>query len=135
MTSPVANVTTNSITPTPRWAVWAAHLTTLVVLPSGLWRIAMVLGWQAGYTDEGFIPFDTPVAKIQMLTLSVVCELLAFLTIGLVRPWGEVVPRWIPLIGGARRPPHGRRRPSSPWRHRTYPALGRRSLVVDVPAR
>ncbi|MFF3394343.1 hypothetical protein ACFYW1_25815 [Streptomyces sp. NPDC002669] len=84
----------------PRWAVRAAHLTTLVVLPSGLWRIALVLGHPAGYTEAGFVPFDTPGAKVWMLTLSVVSELVAFLTIGLVRPWGEVVPPWIPLIGG-----------------------------------
>ncbi|MGW2560459.1 hypothetical protein ACWCXB_14660 [Streptomyces sp. NPDC001514] len=84
----------------PRWAVWAAHLTTLVVLPSGLWRIALVLGYPAGYTHEGFAGFQSPGAKVWMLTLSVVCELLAFLTIGLVKPWGEVVPGWIPVIGG-----------------------------------
>ncbi|MBD0741459.1 hypothetical protein BG418_08145 [Streptomyces sp. CBMA152] len=84
----------------PRWAVWAAHAATLVVLPSGLWRILMVLGYPAGYTTAGFVPFDTVGAKVWMLTLSVLSELAAFLTIGLVRPWGEVVPRWIPLIGG-----------------------------------
>lgn len=86
--------------PPPRWAVWAAHATTVVVLPSGLWRIALVLGYPAGYTDEGFVPFQSLDAKVWMLTLSVVCELVAFLTIGLVRPWGEVVPRWIPWLGG-----------------------------------
>lgn len=89
-----------SVAAPPRWAVWAAHLTALVVLPSGLWRIVMVLGYPAGYTEAGFVPFETFGAKVWMLTLSVICELVAFLTIGLVRPWGEVVPRWIPLIGG-----------------------------------
>jgi hypothetical protein len=90
----------DSVAPPPRWAVWAAHLTTLVVLPSGLWRIVLVLGYPAGYLNESFVRFETLGAKVWMLMLSVVCELLAFLTIGLVRPWGEVVPRWIPLIGG-----------------------------------
>ncbi|MBL1090764.1 hypothetical protein [Streptomyces siderophoricus] len=91
-----------SSAPAPRWAVWAAHLTTLVVLPSGLWRILLVLGYPAGYSDAGFAGFETVGAKVWMLTLSVLCELGAFLTIGLVRPWGEVVPDWIPLIGGRR---------------------------------
>nr|WP_116215375.1 hypothetical protein [Streptomyces olivoreticuli] len=86
----------------PRWAVGAAHLTALVVLPSGLWRIAMVLGYPAGYTEAGFGPFETLGSKTWMLTLSVLCELVAFLTIGLVRPWGEVVPRWMPLVGARR---------------------------------
>nr|WP_107118762.1 hypothetical protein [Streptomyces cellostaticus] len=88
--------------PAPRWAVLAAHLTTLVVLPSSLWRIVLVLGYPAGYSDAGFTGFETMGAKVWMLTLSMLCELGAFLTIGLVRPWGEVVPRWIPLIGGRR---------------------------------
>ncbi|MFI1830135.1 hypothetical protein ACH41E_27415 [Streptomyces sp. NPDC020412] len=94
------NDAVNTTPPAPRWAVRAAHLTALVVLPTGLWRLAMVLGHPSGYTDEGFVPFETFGSKVWMLTLSVGCELLALLTIGLVRPWGEVVPRRIPLIGG-----------------------------------
>ncbi|MFD3515975.1 hypothetical protein [Streptomyces sp. NPDC058657] len=92
----------DSIAPAPRWAVRAAHLTALVVLPSGLWRLLWVFGIPAGYTEAGFVQFETASAKLWMLTLSVVCELVALLTIGLVRPWGDVVPRWIPLIGGRR---------------------------------
>ncbi|MFE9697599.1 hypothetical protein [Streptomyces sp. NPDC006270] len=86
--------------PPPRWAVRAARLVPLTVLPTGLWRLAMVCGLPSGYTAEGFVPFDTPGAKLWMLMLSVVCELLALLTLGLVRPWGETTPRWIPVIGG-----------------------------------
>lgn len=90
------------VAPPPRWAVRAAHLTALVVLPSGLWRIALVLGHPAGYTEAGFEPFATADAKVWMLALSVAGELVALLTIGLVRPWGETVPHWIPWIGGRR---------------------------------
>ncbi|MEU7641059.1 hypothetical protein AB0C11_34180 [Streptomyces sp. NPDC039016] len=90
----------NSLESAPCWAVWAAHLTALAVLPSGLWRLAMVAGHPAGYTAEGFVPFDTAGAKVWMLALSVFSELAALLTIGLVRPWGEVVPRRVPLLGG-----------------------------------
>ncbi|GGW77070.1 hypothetical protein [Streptomyces lomondensis] len=92
--------TTPAATPPPRWAVWAAHATTLVVLPSGLWRIALALGHPAGYTTEGFADFQSLDAKLWLLTLSVVSELLALLTLGLVRPWGETLPRWIPYVGG-----------------------------------
>ncbi|MEU3661746.1 hypothetical protein AB0E77_18615 [Streptomyces sp. NPDC032940] len=101
MSLPPASPVTSVPAP-PRWAVLAAHLTVLVVLPSGLWRILWVLGLPAGYTDAGFAPFETAGAKLWMLTLSVAGELVALLTLGLVRPWGEVVPRWIPLIGGRR---------------------------------
>ncbi|WP_449337557.1 hypothetical protein [Streptomyces griseus] len=88
--------------PAPPWAVRSAQLITLIVLPTALWRLAMVLGSPSGYTAAGFVPFDTPGAKLWMLTLSVVCELLALLSLGLVRPWGETVPRCIPRVGGRR---------------------------------
>ncbi|MFD9542723.1 hypothetical protein [Streptomyces sp. NPDC060022] len=93
---------TTAPAPAPRWAVRSAHLIALIVLPTALWRIALVLGYPAGYTDAGFESFETPGAKVWMLMLSVVTELAALLTLGLVRPWGEVVPRWIPVLGGRR---------------------------------
>ena len=39
-----------------------------------------------------------------MLALSVGTEFAALLTLGLVRPWGRVVPRRLPLLGGRRIP-------------------------------
>ena len=86
--------------PVPRWAVRAAHLVPLVTLPSGLWRIALVAGVPLGY--DGVIPFWE---GVYIVGLSVVSEALALLTLGLVRPWGEVFPRWLPLVGGRRVPP------------------------------
>ncbi|WP_433339116.1 hypothetical protein [Spirillospora sp. CA-294931] len=62
----------------PRWVVWAARAVPLAVLPSGV----------------GFAAHDW------WLALFVVAEGLALLTLGLVRPWGEVLPRWVPLVGG-----------------------------------
>lgn len=86
--------------PAPRWAVRAAHLAALVTLPAGVWRIALVLGIPAGYTAEGFAAFETPGAKAWMLFLSMATELPTLLTLGLVCPWGEVLPRRLPRIGG-----------------------------------
>ena len=93
----------------PRWIVRAAYATTLTTLPSAVWRIAAVVfhvplleatspGQQPG---EGRVLFDGP---LYVITLSVVSEALAFLTVGLVSRWGEIVPRWIPLLGGRRVP-------------------------------
>ncbi len=39
--------------PPPRWAVRATHLIPLVVLPSGLWRIALVAGLPIGAVVAG----------------------------------------------------------------------------------
>lgn len=37
---------------------------------------------------------------VYVIVLSTIAEGLALLTLGLVQPWGEVVPRWIPFVGG-----------------------------------
>ncbi|MBB4943934.1 hypothetical protein FHR32_008335 [Streptosporangium album] len=87
------------IPPPPRWAVRAAHAVPLVVLPSSLWRVALVAGIPTGIAQPVIIGAGE---KVYILSLSVVSELAAFMTLGLVRPWGEVVPRWIPLLGGRR---------------------------------
>ncbi|KUL47444.1 hypothetical protein ADL22_10040 [Streptomyces sp. NRRL F-4489] len=39
-----------------------------------------------------------------VIALSAVSEALAFLAVGLVSEWGEVWPRWIPVLGGRRVP-------------------------------
>ncbi|WP_241562101.1 hypothetical protein [Streptomyces hoynatensis] len=85
-------------TPPPRWAVRAAHLTACLALPSGLWRIALVAGLPLGFDMSGTGPGE----RLYIVSLSVVSELLALLTLGLVRPWGEVLPGWVPLLGGRR---------------------------------
>ncbi|MFE2311309.1 hypothetical protein [Streptomyces sp. NPDC059411] len=81
----------------PRWATLTAHAVPLVTLPSGLWRIALAIGLPV--TAE---PVRTAGGALYVLSLTVVSEALALLTLGLVRPWGETVPRWIPLLGGRR---------------------------------
>ncbi|MBV6700666.1 hypothetical protein KV557_26800 [Kitasatospora aureofaciens] len=85
---------------TPRWAVRAAHVVPLVTLPSGLWRVALV----AGLAGWGEVEAMGVAEKLYILGISAVAEGLAFLTLGLVRPWGEVLPRWVPVLGGRRVP-------------------------------
>ncbi len=40
-----------------------------------------------------------------VIGLSILTESLGLLCFGLVRWWGEVVPEWIPRLGGRRIPP------------------------------
>ncbi len=40
------------------------------------------------------------------MSLSLVGEAVALVSLGLVRPWGERVPRWILVLGGRRVAPH-----------------------------
>jgi hypothetical protein len=89
----------------PHWAIWAARATVLCTIPSGLWRIAMGLQIPVGFTEQGLREFDIPGWGVPyVIGLSLVSEALALLTLGLVRPWGERAPRWLPLIGGRRIP-------------------------------
>ena len=85
------------VSPDP-WAT--AHVVALLTLPSGLWRIALVLGVPLMAAEP--VPLGE---KVGIVMLSVLLEGLALLTLGLVQPWGEVCPRWLPLIGGRRVPP------------------------------
>jgi hypothetical protein len=87
--------------PVPRWAELAAHLVPLVTLPAALWRIALALGASMGLEDADVGPGTT----IYNFALSAVSEGAALLTFGLVRPWGERAPGWIPVIGGRRLAP------------------------------
>jgi hypothetical protein len=41
-----------------------------------------------------------------IIGLTLFSEAVALTAFGLVKPWGEVVPRWIPLIGGRRVAPY-----------------------------
>ncbi|MGI5489979.1 hypothetical protein [Microtetraspora malaysiensis] len=83
-----------------RWVVLAAKVAALTALPSGIWRIVMGIGIPVGFDTTGL---DVPGwFTLVCIAMSVVTEALAMLTLGLVRPWGEVMPAWIPLIGGKR---------------------------------
>ena len=86
----------------PRWALVAAHLVPLVALPSGIWRIFVAAGASLGTRDEG-APIDVHGwESVYIIALSLVTEAAALLTLGFVRPWGERLPGWIPLLGSRR---------------------------------
>jgi hypothetical protein len=88
------------VPPPPRWAERTAHLIPLLTLPSGLWRVPLALGMSMGMLQDGRPVHVTGGEAVYVLSLSVVCEALALLSFGLVRRWGEVVPAWIPVLGG-----------------------------------
>ncbi|GAB3484919.1 hypothetical protein [Amycolatopsis cihanbeyliensis] len=97
---------TTTETAIPRWANVAAHLAAASAVPSGLWRIAMGLQIPVGFTEAGLREFSIPGwGTVYVFGLSLLAEALAFLTFGLVRRWGEVMPRWVPVLGDRRIPP------------------------------
>ncbi|MFI0774787.1 hypothetical protein [Streptomyces sp. NPDC021212] len=85
----------------PLWAHRAAAAAVWVSLPSALWRLAVVLGVPLGLAPSEYNAMLLPGWGLLILPLmSLAQESLAWLTLGLVRPWGEVWPRWIPYLGG-----------------------------------
>lgn len=93
----------------PRRARVAAFAVPLTVLPSSVWRIAACtfhapiiradLGSSLGSSGVPGVPLG-----LYVILLSIVSELLAFAAVGLVSAWGEVFPRWLPVLHGRRVP-------------------------------
>ncbi|MFH8338214.1 hypothetical protein [Streptomyces sp. AM6-12] len=91
--------------PVPAWARRTAQAVVWASLPSALWRLAVVLGVPLGLAASEYD--DMLIPGWGYLVLPLLCafqEGLAWLALGLVRPWGEVWPRWIPGLGGRRIP-------------------------------
>ena len=91
----------------PGWLVlftWGAFLCTV---PSALWRVAMIMGWlpdtsELRARELGSNAID---GYLYVYALSIVQVSFGFLTVGLVRPWGErirgwTIPRIIPTLLG-----------------------------------
>jgi hypothetical protein len=92
--------------PVARHVAVAAHLTALTVLPSGVWRVVLGFGVTLGFDRADLRADGIPGwGTVMGVALTVLTEALALLTLGLVRPWGEVVPRWVPGLAGRRIPP------------------------------
>lgn len=87
----------------PTWAEVTAWAVPAAVLPSATWR---VVDWARGlaYGHPCAMPGDPLWERIYVPSLSVVSMGVALLTLGLVRPWGEVFPDWMPLVAGRRVP-------------------------------
>ena len=94
--------------PVPRWATRLAHAIPFMVLPSSLWRLGLLTGSSMGMLDENRQPIRVTSTGefIWILFLSLFLEALALTAFGLVKAWGEVAPRWIPLIGGRKVAPY-----------------------------
>lgn len=87
--------------PVPEWAERLAHLIPLLVLPSGLWRLAVAFGFSMGMLDAaGERDVLRGWAAVYVAVISLLSEAVALTAFGLVRPWGEVLPRWVPFFGG-----------------------------------
>lgn len=87
-------------------ALVAAHVVPLTVLPAGIWRIMLGFGVPLGFSPSALEADGMPGwGTVSVVFLTVLTEALALLSLGLVQPWGEVVPAWVPRLSGRRIPP------------------------------
>jgi hypothetical protein len=86
----------------PGWARLAAYAIPFTVLPSSLWRIAAYTFHFPIADGPTSAPSGLPGVSLELyvVLLSLVSEAAAFTGVGLVARWGEVVPRWVPFLGG-----------------------------------
>src|SRR4051812_27176824 len=84
---------------TPRWAVAAAYGTIACLCPSAVWRTALGLGADLGmpsaWRDRQQVPGR---GTVHVIVLSASSLGAAGLTLSLVYPWGQSVPRWSPWL-------------------------------------
>jgi hypothetical protein len=89
----------------PRWVDRVAHVVPFLGVPSALWRFAMGFGVPVGFHGSMARLYEGPGwVTVYVTVLNGLAEGLALLTLGLVRPWGETLPRWVPRLGGRRIP-------------------------------
>lgn len=88
----------------PLWAERTARLIPLIGLPVCLWRLPIGFDYMMGI-DGPPMTWDRWANVSYVLALSLLSETFALLCRGLVRPWGEVVPGWVPMLRGRRIPP------------------------------
>jgi len=81
-----------------------AYAIMLAVLPPSIWRLPAVFDGNIGIVERMYV-----------LTPSIVPEVPAFASFGLMARWGEVWPRWIPFLRG---PPGADSRGGHTGRHR-----------------
>ncbi|MEV3922589.1 hypothetical protein [Actinomadura coerulea] len=62
-------------------------------------------GVDVGFTGKLGEMYTGVEIMVYVLALTVMPQAAAFLTLGLVRPWGQTQPRWLPFLGGRRLPP------------------------------
>ncbi|MEW2416378.1 hypothetical protein AB0953_22000 [Streptomyces sp. NPDC046866] len=93
-------MTDTTMRPVPRWAERVARAIPLLMLPVCLWRLPFAFHFPMGLQSDGFVPDSLWLSVPYVFGLSILSELAALSCFALVRGWGEVVPRWVPLAGG-----------------------------------
>jgi hypothetical protein len=88
-----------------RWGRWAVYFAVIIPVLYVATRWAWALGIPLGISDEFLREGQEIGLWWAGAGLATVALGGALLTLGLIQRWGEVFPRWIPLLAGKRVPP------------------------------
>lgn len=94
-----------SPTAAAKWGKWATYIAALIPLVYAATRFAWALGIPLGISEEFLELGQTEGTWGAGAALASVAVAGSILTLGLTQQWGEVFPRWLPLVGGKRVPP------------------------------
>ncbi len=83
------------------WARRASIACLVCVLPSIIWRLAMIAGVETGFAEAAEYR-ASGAAVAYVIGLDVVQLVAAVLCVGLTMSWGERLPGWLPGVGGRR---------------------------------
>lgn len=92
-----------------RWGRVVTIVAALCPVPYGLARLSWLTPWRFGDLDpvaDRILLWNSDPASldgptlIQGVLFALACALGVVLTLGLIRPWGEVFPRWLPVVAG-----------------------------------
>ncbi|HJQ08568.1 MAG TPA: hypothetical protein VJ836_03765 [Candidatus Saccharimonadales bacterium] len=94
--------TAKSVSNVIRWGHIATYIAVLAPLPYGLTRLAWALGIPLGIDQDILTqPLTARIGEAALASLAIGGSVV---TLGLIRPWGDIWPRWIPLLAGRRIP-------------------------------
>lgn len=85
--------------PVQSWAAVAGWGCALCVLPSALWRVAMLSGINTGFAETEIFR-GSIAAAAYVIGLEVLQVTGGILCLGLIQRWGEVWPFWVPKFAG-----------------------------------
>ncbi len=89
-----------------RWGVTATWTAVAIPVLYAATRYAWALGIPVGFSAEQLRAMDREMPGIWWAgaAMGTMALLGSVLTVGLIRPWGETFPRWIPVLRGRRVP-------------------------------
>jgi hypothetical protein len=97
-----SKVAANRLPVLMRWGKAATYAAFLLPLPYGITRLAWALGLPLGIDQD--LSGDPLTARIGEAGLATLAIGGGTVTLGLIRPWGEIWPRWVPFLAGQRVP-------------------------------